>query len=73
MKKLDTNIVSGLENLLHFPVHIVMVQGHEESVDDDAERDKEFDERVEDYECHPFLELQPHPTTIPNAKNIDAT
>ena len=50
-----------------------MVQCHEERVDDDAERDEELDERIEDQQGYPLLELEPDPTTIPNAKYVDTT
>lgn len=51
----------------------MVIQGHEERVDDDAECDEELDERIEDQQRHVLLELEPDPATIPNAKNIDAT
>lgn len=51
----------------------MVIQGHEERVDDDAECDEELDERIEDQQRHVLLELKPDPATIPNAKNIDAT
>lgn len=66
-------IVSGLEHSIHLLVHVVVIQGHEERVDDDAECDEELDERIEDQQRHVLLELEPDPATIPNAKNIDAT
>lgn len=70
---MNAYIVSGLEHPIHLLVHVVVIQGHEERVDDDAECDEELDERIEDQQRHVLLELEPDPATIPNAKNIDAT
>lgn len=73
MGRANAYIVSGLEHPIHLLVHVVVIQGHEERVDDDAECDEELDERIEDQQRHVLLELEPDPATIPNAKNIDAT
>ena len=43
-------IVSVLECVVHSRVHVVVVEGHEEGVDDDAQRDEQVNERVEDDE-----------------------
>lgn len=72
MKKV-THIVSTLERLLHGLVHVVVVERHEQRVDDDAERDEEFDERVEDDERYVLLELEPQPATVPDAEDVDAS
>ena len=37
-------IVSVLECVVHSRVHVVVVEGHEEGVDDDAQRDEQVDE-----------------------------
>lgn len=66
-------IVSGLEHPVHLFVHVVVIQGHEERVDNDAKCDEELDKRIEDHHGDVLLELKPDPTTIPNAKYIDAT
>ena len=41
-------IVSILKSLIHGGVHIMMIQRHEGSVDNNAERDEEVDEGVKD-------------------------
>ena len=43
-------IVSVLECVVHSRVHVVVVEGHEEGVDDDAQRDEQVDEGIEDDE-----------------------
>lgn len=68
-----THIVSTLERLLHGLVHVVVVERHEQRVDDDTKRDEEFDERVEDYERNVLLELEPEPATVPHAEDVDAS
>ncbi len=46
----DTHIVAILQGGIHSRIHVVVVQGHEQRVDDNAERDKQVDEGVEDHE-----------------------
>lgn len=36
-----------------------IVDGHEERVDEDADGDEEFDERIQDEEGHVMLQLEP--------------
>lgn len=48
-----------------------MVQGHEECVDDNAQRDEQLDERVEHDERHVLLELEPQPAAVPHAEYVD--
>lgn len=48
-----------------------MVQRHEECVHDNAQRDEEFDERIEHNQRDVFLQLQPQPATVPHAENVD--
>ena len=43
-------IVSIFEGIVHAGVHVVVVEGHEEGVDDDAQGDEEIDERIENDE-----------------------
>ncbi len=43
-----THIVSVLERLVDLGVHVMVVEGHEERVGDDAQRHEEVHERVED-------------------------
>lgn len=50
----------------------MVIQGHEQCVDDNAKRDKQLDKRIKHNPCYPFLKLQPAPTTIPDAECFDA-
>jgi len=50
-----------------------MIQCHEEGIDDDAEGDKKFYERIKDQQGHVLLKLEPKPTAIPDAKDVDTT
>ena len=43
-------IVSIFEGIVHAGVHVVVVEGHEEGVDDDAQGDEEIDERIKNDE-----------------------
>lgn len=69
----DTHVIARFENSLHIFVHIVMIQCHEERIDDDAERDEELYERVKDYQGHVLLKLEPEPAAVPDAKDVDTT
>ena len=44
----ESYIVSILKSLIHGRIHIMMIQSHEGSVDDNAEGDEQVDEGVED-------------------------
>lgn len=69
----DTHVIARFENSLHIFVHIVVIQCHEERIDDDAERDEELYERVKDYQGHVLLKLEPEPAAVPDAKDVDTT
>lgn len=43
-------VVAHFQEALHALIHVVVVQRHEQRVYNDAERDEELDERVEDEE-----------------------
>lgn len=68
-----THVIARFENSLHIFVHIVVVQRHEERIDDDAERDEELYERVKDQQGHVLLKLEPEPAAVPDAKDVDTT
>lgn len=51
----------------------MVIQCHEERIDDDAKCDKELYERIKDQQGHVFLKLEPKPTAIPDAKDVDTT
>lgn len=69
----DTHVIAGFEYSLHVFVHVMVIQRHEERIDDDAERDKELYERIKHQQGHVFLKLEPEPTAIPDAKYVDTT
>jgi len=69
----NTHVVAGFEHSLHIFVHVVVIQRHEERVDDDAECDEELYERIKDQQGHVLLKLEPGPTAIPHAKDVDTT
>lgn len=48
-----------------------MVEGHEERIDDDAERDEELDEGVVHEEADQLLKLDPAGRTVPDAANVE--
>lgn len=50
---------------------VVLIEGHEDDIDDNAEGDEEFGERVEDDEGETFADLDPNGTTVPNAHDVD--
>lgn len=49
-----------------------MIERHEQRIDDDAQRDKQFGERIEDQPRNALLELEPRPATVPHAKYIQS-
>lgn len=49
-----------------------MIQGHEQCVDDDTQCDEELDKWIKHDPCDPLLQLQPAPTTVPDAERVDA-
>ena len=50
----------------------VMVERHEDDVDDDAERDGELCEGVEDDEREELADPDPQPAAVPDAAHVDA-
>lgn len=51
----------------------MVIQRHEESIDDDAECDEEFYEWIKDQQGHVLLKLEPEPAAVPDAKQVDTT
>ena len=47
-KKLGTYIISIFKRTLHSGIHIMLVQGHKECIDNDTQGDKQVSERIED-------------------------
>ena len=64
-------IISHFESSLHVLIHAVMIQGHKQGVDHDAECDKELDERVVNEKAHKFLEFNKAGRTVPDAANVE--
>lgn len=69
----NTYVVARFKHSFHVFVHVVMIQCHEERIDDDTERDEELYERIKDQQGHVLLKLEPEPTAIPDAKDVDTT
>lgn len=68
----STHIVSHLEEVLEAAVHPVVVHGHEECVDDDAERDEQLHKWVKHQQLHQLGKLIPEPTTVPHTEDVNA-
>lgn len=69
----NTYVIARFEHSFHVFVHVVVIQCHEERIDDDTERDEELYERIKDQQGHVLLKLEPEPTAIPDAKDVDTT
>lgn len=67
---LVTYKIGILKNFLKVRVHIVMVHCHEQSVDDNAERDEQFHKWIEHNQRDQLLYANPTPATVPHAQNI---
>lgn len=64
-------IIAHFQGAVHVFVHFVVIQGHEERVDADAERDKQLDERVVDERVDRLLEAKPVAgLAVPKAQEI---
>ena len=48
-----------------------MVEGHEDDVDDDAERDEQLREGIKDQKSQDFADLQPDVAAVPYAEDVD--
>ena len=59
-----------MEGVIHAWVHVMMVQGHEGGVDDDAEGDKEINKWIKNYKREELCQFDVTGTTIPNTHNI---
>lgn len=67
-----THIVSHLEEVLEAAVHAVVVHGHEERVDDDAEGDEQLHEGIKHQQLHQLGKLFPGPATVPYTEQVNA-
>lgn len=50
----------------------MVVERHEQRVHDNAQRDEQLGERIEDQPGNALLELQPWPAAVPDAEDVDA-
>ena len=69
----DTYVITRFEYSFHIFVHVVMIQCHEQRINDDTECDEELYEWIKDQQGHVLLKLEPKPTAIPDAKDVDTT
>lgn len=69
MKK-NIYVVSHFEGAAHLFVHAVMIECHEERIDDDAQRDKEFNECVINEKADEPLEADPVRRAVPHTANV---
>lgn len=63
-------VISALQCPFQIWIHIVMIQGHKQRVDNNAKRNKKFNKRIKNQERDVFLNLQPAPTAVPDAKHV---
>lgn len=73
MSQRYTYIIASFEYSLHVFVHVMVIQRHEERIDNDTECDEKLYERVKDQVGHVLLKLEPEPTAVPDAKHVDTT
>lgn len=69
----STHVIARFKYSFHILVHVVMVQCHEQRINDDAECDEELYEWIKDQQGDVLLNLEPKPTAIPDAKDVDTT
>lgn len=50
----------------------MVVESHEEGVDDDTQRDEELHKGIEHNEADQFLQLDPRPAAVPNTERVHA-
>ena len=72
LKAALTYIVSILKGFVHPWVHIVVIEGHEKGVDDNAEGDEEVHKGVKDNHGENFGKADVVVTTVPNTHHIKA-
>lgn len=63
--------VSIIQYLVNVFVHLIVIHGHEESVDDDAECYEELHEGIKDNEGDQFLDTYPAPAAVPDTENVN--
>jgi hypothetical protein len=65
-------IVSSLQYFLNTTVHVVVIQSHEQRIDDNTECDEQLNEWIKHDPRDPLLKFKPAPATVPNAERVDA-
>lgn len=68
----ESYIVSRFQYFFNFTIHVVMIQRHKQSVNNNAKRDEKFCERIKHDPWDTFLELKPAPAAVPNTERVDA-
>ena len=71
-RKQGAYIVSRLKSGVHGGVHVVVVQGHEGRVHDDAQGDEQVDEGVKDDDGEELREADVAGAAVPHAHHIHA-
>ena len=67
-----SHIISNLKDVVHCGIRVVVIQGHEGGVDDNAEGDEQIDEGVEHDKGEKFREPDIAITAVPHAHDLEA-
>ena len=59
-----------MESAVHARVHIMMIQGHEERVDDNAEGNKKINKWIKNYKWEKLGQFDIASTAVPNTHHI---
>ena len=64
-------VVSHFQSTVHVFIHLVVIEGHEEGVDTDAQRDEQLDERIVNEGVNDLLEAEPAAgLAVPDADDV---
>ena len=66
-----THIISILKNFIHARIHIMVIQGHEGSVDHDTQGDEQVNEGVEHDEWEELCQLDVAVTAVPHTHHLE--
>ena len=67
-----SHIISNLKDIVHRRIGIVVIEGHEGGVDDNAESDEQINEGVEHDKWEEFCEPDVAITAVPYTHNLEA-
>lgn len=67
-----SHIISNLKDVVHRRIGVMMIEGHEGSVDNNAEGDEQIDEGVEHDKGEEFCEPDVAITAVPHTHNLEA-